>query len=87
MRSACQHLSNILNDVRDGVLTLDELRAKTKEVENGMTGVPEAHDVARKALAAVTRNDPSAWASHVDELGGHLPHLCAMTRKDSLKES
>ena len=70
MRGACRHLNNVINDVKDEVLTLQELRTKMKEVERDMSSVPKAREVARRALAAVTRDDPASFAKHVEELAG-----------------
>jgi hypothetical protein len=54
--AACQHFGNIMDDVRDGVLSDDEIRTKLQEVERRSRGGPVA-DEARALLAAYTQND------------------------------
>lgn len=53
---ACQHFSNVLGDVRDGVLTDSEFRAKMQEVNDDAKVSEDAQvrNSARDLLAAVT---------------------------------
>jgi hypothetical protein len=68
-RLACEHWRNVMRDVRDGVLTDAELRAKLKEVD-GSTAIAtvQVQEAARRMLAAVTQGDAEAFAAAVSEM-------------------
>lgn len=56
---ACTHWSNIMGDVRAGILTDAELRTKISEVRNSAT-TPAVSTAATHMLSAVTSRDKSA---------------------------
>ena len=61
-RGQCVHFANVFLDFGKGILTNEELRAKTKEVYDGTRyAEPEIEQAATAALRAATQDDLDAF--------------------------
>jgi hypothetical protein len=55
---ACEHFDNVASDVRAGVLTAPELRARLQQIDNDARLAPDDVKLAAEAmLRAITQND------------------------------
>lgn len=70
-RLACSHFFNVANDATAGVLTVEELREKLKEVNDNakVSEAPGIRESARAMLAAVTSDDGDGFLEAVEAMG------------------
>lgn len=61
-KTACVHAHNVLVDVKEGLLTVEELRGKVQEVRRS-ANTPAVEAAANKMLAALTTNSGVATAT------------------------
>lgn len=67
---ACDHFRNVARDYADGVLTLDELRDKLKEVrDDSIIATPRVQSAATEMLAKITAGDLEGLSPAVTEMG------------------
>lgn len=64
---ACEHFSNIMGDVKSGILTDAELRTKISEVRDSATS-SSVRSAATTMLAAITRHDKSGVVTAASDL-------------------